>query len=138
MVGYGLVPSNELIKALHGDKEAFDNLPDFVYYVSTVDDSYIGDEEVFNNLMQQGIIYYEKMQTKSSKAPQILYAKMVYYVMQYSKNEPLKFIFVPLNEMRIFCPLVILLAIISLEIGFSINLRIFRRRFRAPSPSLRA
>ena len=40
-------------------------------------------------------IYYEKMQTKSSKAPQILYAKMVYYVMQYSKNEPLEFIFVP-------------------------------------------
>lgn len=40
-------------------------------------------------------IYYEKMQTTRTKAPNVLYASMVYYVEQFGKDKPLRFTFIP-------------------------------------------
>ena len=40
-------------------------------------------------------IYYEKMQTTRDKAPEVLYAKMIYYVEQFGKDKPLRFEFMP-------------------------------------------
>ena len=40
-------------------------------------------------------IYYEKMQTTRAKAPEVLYAKMIYYVEQFGKDKPLQFDFIP-------------------------------------------
>lgn len=40
-------------------------------------------------------IYYEKMQTTRTKAPEVFYAKMIYYVEQFGKNKPLQFTFIP-------------------------------------------
>ena len=60
MCGYGVNLSDTVVKALNGDKQAFDSLPDFTYVVSTVDDSYIGDEEFLEYLMGRDISYIRK------------------------------------------------------------------------------
>ena len=59
IIGYGLTISNEVVKALNGDRMAFDNLPDFEYFISTVDNSYIGTQETYANVVGSGIIYME-------------------------------------------------------------------------------
>ena len=61
IIGYGLNISNEVVKALNGDRMAFDNLPDFEYFISTVDSSYIGTQETYANVVGSGIVYMENV-----------------------------------------------------------------------------
>ena len=71
MIGYGVRPSDVCMKALHGDKKAFDSLPDFNYVLSTVDNTYIGDEDTFNLLMSKFNITYFRGISKDSKSSSI-------------------------------------------------------------------